>query len=635
MSELEKLQRSQYQRRRKALLIFQAIVAVLLVLATLVSLVAYVRMSKETYAYYTENGGADYKVYLGDNQYYTEEYLDENHAYIATLIDHIEAELSYALKMDADSVKYKYAYGIESQLIIKDRDSGAAIFDPSETIKPLTTLEVDKNELSIKEKVNIDFSKYNDLARSFISEYSLVGTSSELIVRMYVDVVGVSEQFTKDSESNYVTEIKIPLLKDTVNISTSATVVQGEQKILTRDTELMNTLRTVTFILGIVTVLWLVMLILFEIFTRNNHIDYARKVKKLLSSYKSYIQRINNAFNSDGYQVLYVNTFAELLDIRDTLQMPVLMYENEDQTCSQFFIAAPSKIMYLYEIKVENLVISSSIVCEEEPVEELAEAPAEEIVETAAEAPTEEIAKAVAEEVIDEPAQETEDTQEEEDTDAEGGEGEAVPGAVAAPVADDTLTLVGDDGKEHIVYVRYRKSYMARLIQSEDALKDCYSTVKNELLSYKKVKSRVSWSTESFNLGRVKCAKLAIRGKSLWLYLNLDPKDYVDTKYRFTDNSDKSKYKDVPFAFKVKSARSLKYAKELIANMMEKLGIVRIEREAEDYKMPYEDNIALVGKELIRVAYSGDITDDTTLTKANISEMLKLMSSSKNEENNT
>jgi hypothetical protein len=326
------------------------------------------------------------------------------------------------------------------------------------------------------------------------------------------------------------------------------------------------------------------------------------------------------------------------------------MYENEDQTVSQFFIAAPSKIMYLYEVKVENLVLASSLESNndgndsEELERELdaAYAAAEEAVAQepiTAEDNTEAVEEAAVEEAtVEESAFEEVAVEESVVEEAPEAIEEAVPAeengeeddgyaesAASAPVADDTFTVVGDDGKEHVVYVRYRKSYMARLIQSDDELKSCYAAVKNELLSYKKVKARVSWSTESFNAGRIKCAKLAIRGKSLWLYLNLDPKNYENTKYRFTDNSDKSKYKDVPFGFKVKSARSLKYARELIADMMAKLELSALVREAEEYNIPYEDTVDLIDRELIKVVYSGDITDDATFAEANIGEMLKNM----------
>jgi hypothetical protein len=49
-----------------------------------------------------------------------------------------------------------------------------------------------------------------------------------------------------------------------------------------------------------------------------------------------------------------VNKFEEMLEIRDTIQAPILMYENEDHTCAKFMIPTDSKLLYVYEIKVEG-----------------------------------------------------------------------------------------------------------------------------------------------------------------------------------------------------------------------------------------------------------------------------------------
>ncbi len=124
------------------------------------------------------------------------------------------------------------------------------------------------------------------------------------------------------------------------------------------------------------------------------------------------------------------------------------------------------------------------------------------------------------------------------------------------------------------VKVRYDRSFKARLIQSDDALKSRYNELKNELLCYD-LKPRVSWSNESCYSGRTTYAKFAVRGKTLSLYLALEPKEFAESKYSFTDVHDVSKYKGVPMRLKIKSDRAVRWAKELIAAMAEKHGSAR------------------------------------------------------------
>ena len=179
------------------------------------------------------------------------------------------------------------------------------------------------------------------------------------------------------------------------------------------------------------------------------------------------------------------------------------------------------------------------------------------------------------------------------------------------------------DNSGRIVMVSLRKSFEAKLIQSSPQLHSVYSIIKNELLSYNKVNSRISWGYDSFNRGRNQVAKLVIRGKSLYLYLALDPNYYVDTKYNFTDESDVKKYQKVPFKMKVKSNLSIKYAKELIADCMEKFDAEQGDVMNIDYSREYEENEPLIERGLIKVYANDDINDGDVLVQAGYGESLK------------
>ena len=165
------------------------------------------------------------------------------------------------------------------------------------------------------------------------------------------------------------------------------------------------------------------------------------------------------------------------------------------------------------------------------------------------------------------------------------------------------------------VEVRYRRSFLSRYIQSEPYIQDYYTEIKNELLSYKGVKARTSWSKESFKRGRAHIAKIDVKGKALYLYLALDPES-VDAKYRV-----KGVNGDCPTLIKVRSERKKKYALELIRGLMEKLELAKVEREAEDFRMPYEETDALIERGLIRVILpKGETLDENAVAvKADLS----------------
>lgn len=158
------------------------------------------------------------------------------------------------------------------------------------------------------------------------------------------------------------------------------------------------------------------------------------------------------------------------------------------------------------------------------------------------------------------------------------------------------------------VKIRYVKSFSAKLCQSNDLLKERYSALKNELLSYKKAKARMSWHFETFRAGRPVIAKFAITGKTLSLYLALDPSEFADTKYHFKDVSGVKKYQAVPMRLKIKSNRSVRWAKELIYVMSEKLGLKRFDKDEVDFYPEYKSLEELIDLKLVKVIKTDDET---------------------------
>lgn len=353
MSELEKQQRSEYQENRKKQITKRSVIILILTAALLISCVVTNRLSQNTFVTYTENGAADYQVYLNNNEFYSEEYLDANHAYVAALIDEITATLSYDMAVNSSKASYEYSYYVDAKLEVQDKDSGAPLFDPVYEIVPEKTETGSGKTLSISENVSIDYHKYNNLAREYVAEYDLSGTNSTLIVTLHVNVLSDCPDYANAEQGNYNVELHIPLNKTTLKITSSTTVPQTESKVLACNNGGAVFFKLLSVGLGIADAVMAVLLVLYILRTRDCHIDYSRKVKKILSSYKSYIQRINNPFDVSGYQLLEVNTFPELLEIRDTLQMPILMFENGDQTCCEFMIPTANGLLYRHEISVE------------------------------------------------------------------------------------------------------------------------------------------------------------------------------------------------------------------------------------------------------------------------------------------
>ena len=162
------------------------------------------------------------------------------------------------------------------------------------------------------------------------------------------------------------------------------------------------------------------------------------------------------------------------------------------------------------------------------------------------------------------------------------------------------VSYVAEDG--WFVRVRYDKSFEAKLIQGDEALKKWYSALKNELLSYQKVTARRSWQHEAFRLGRTTIAKFVIRGKTLCLYLALSPAQYEGSKYLVEDASEHAKFEKTPLLYRIRNDRRCRYAADLIAAAVAAANGIRGEAQPQDYSaIPFEDTASLIERGLVRI----------------------------------
>lgn len=113
-----------------------------------------------------------------------------------------------------------------------------------------------------------------------------------------------------------------------------------------------------------------------------------------------------------------------------------------------------------------------------------------------------------------------------------------------------------------------RIPFQTRMIDASKEMKDNYNELKNELISWG-LKSRISNSGDTFRLHCKTYCKLTIAGKSLKLYLALNPDEYDNTTLPFQNVKDKNIYKEIPLAFKVRSGLSMRRAKALIRDACE------------------------------------------------------------------
>lgn len=159
-----------------------------------------------------------------------------------------------------------------------------------------------------------------------------------------------------------------------------------------------------------------------------------------------------------------------------------------------------------------------------------------------------------------------------------------------ALMTDLSKVIITSNVNATIVPIEYEileRTFENKLRQSDDDAKEYYSVIKNKILSYGGVKSRVSKLADTFKCnGEVVC-KITVSGKTLLVNLCLDCSKYDAKYYKFVDVGDMSKFADTPMRIKIKNKLTLKRCLEIIDKMFAEKNVFSSAIENVDYVTQY------------------------------------------------
>ena len=185
--------------------------------------------------------------------------------------------------------------------------------------------------------------------------YHLDNTTSTLDLEMYLYAINKYDGTQINNKSKIIT-ISIPLTQRTIDISIGADNVQDDGKILSYRSEYQNI--EYVLIIGIVVafigLMEFIRLIKYMIDTRSAEKMYEQELRKIMFNYKSYIQKANSEIIETDYKIIQINTFDEILSLRDTMQAPILMYAKDGEQRTKFIIINEG-ILYMYILGAKEI----------------------------------------------------------------------------------------------------------------------------------------------------------------------------------------------------------------------------------------------------------------------------------------
>lgn len=342
--------------KRKSKIILFIVSTIVLVLGGLFLILNYFNLSKPKYVKYTEDSKIDYNVVYKENSFFDDKELSQNNKYIASLIDKIKTDFNYNISFINKKINYNYKYKIVATVSVLDNEDKEKIFENSETIYESKYIPA-SNHTSINKSINVDYNKYNDLINSFKNTYSLKDAESKLTVSMYVNVKSSSNSEIEKLNKNAVISFSMPLTTRTTGISLSSDLTKNkDRKLIVKSSVDHTYLLIIGIIVIIIAIIEAVIAIIYYMKTRTIKNIYDRDIKRLLNNYEGYIQKINSKYEIGASQVIKVESFNDMLEIRDTLKTPILMLENEAKDGTFFIIPAANGIIYAYALRIADII---------------------------------------------------------------------------------------------------------------------------------------------------------------------------------------------------------------------------------------------------------------------------------------
>lgn len=284
---------------------------------------------------YQVEGEIDYKIYLKDNDYYTEKFLGPGMQYIASLINVVHADFDYVLSADQD-LNINYEYKIVAETRVTDRgDVSKVLYNASEDLMDAKLGQTSEGEIAIQEGVDIDYSKYSQKMREFRNTFG-VAADCNLILKLVVNMDGAVKSEEKMAMTIPLSEQTVDITMDAENLNRKGQIGDATQVFYVKNTPLL--------IVGLViTVISLILIaaVIYYYATRFNDDLYEKALHKILKEYDTYIVEANGTIY-ELENVVRVMSFKELLDAQNLEKSPIVFLEVEPGNKSYFIVNGAS-----------------------------------------------------------------------------------------------------------------------------------------------------------------------------------------------------------------------------------------------------------------------------------------------------
>ena len=336
---------------------YSARVSILIVLFTILAIICgllahkLINYQEQNNITLIELGKISHEVNLKKNSVYDKQVLTEKDkvTYVSSLIDSIKLNFDYKANFNKETIGEDNAT-IFGELTIYNPKSNNNYYIKKDILSNEKKIEFDSQKIIYINDVDIDYSKYNEMAKEFKTKYS---KDAEAKLDVYLDLS--TNLAPKDSKTfkriNSKLLVTIPLGKEEVQLINSpldnTKVIEFKQP------------KTSIYSLVLQVLIILLMTFIIIVFIKLNSLlskieprqsEYDRELKRILKEYDNIIVNVSILPDEREYKKVVIDDFDELLDLKDNVKEPIRFIEIAPHNKSYFFIKHNDEV-FIYTLK--------------------------------------------------------------------------------------------------------------------------------------------------------------------------------------------------------------------------------------------------------------------------------------------
>lgn len=296
---------------------------------------------------YEDNSNVYYQVNYIDSEYTNQV---GNDKYIADMIDYIDINFDYS-NLLSEYVSGYYKYNVSSYLIAYEDNISDSLWEKeykliSDKVSVLDGKDI--NSIKIDDKFRIDFKKYRSDIDQFLESYD-VDLSGYLHIRINILEFLNFDSLDNEYADSKVITINIPLTDDIFKIDVN-NIVDKDSYYEFSSKRAMNIVFIIIGAFCASVALTLVVMVVrqFKIIY-NKQSEYNRELKKILSKYDECIVKVNKLYVNKKYNLIYVDSFSELMDVYEK-KNKMISFKEVKRGSESIFIIMDEDDAWIYKL---------------------------------------------------------------------------------------------------------------------------------------------------------------------------------------------------------------------------------------------------------------------------------------------